>query len=364
MGLKCGIVGLPNAGKSTLFNALTSSQNAKAANYPFCTIEPNLGTVAVPDSRLNQIADLIQPEKILPVFLEFVDIAGLVQGASQGEGLGNLFLSHIRETHSLLHVVRGFTDSRITSVYKTPDPKRDVEVINLELLLADLEVVEKRFNKIAKAAQTTGDKKLKAEKVVLEKVLESLKKDIPLRSVSWSEMEKSWIKQLNFITLKPVLYICNQNGEDVKGNSVEQTIQSLCGEKDEVISLSCAMESEISQLEDSEKKDFLADMGLDEPVLNRVIRKAYKQLNLITFFTAGKKEVRAWTVPSGALAPQAGGVIHSDFERGFIRAEVYSCKDLFKHKTEKELSAQGLIRLEGKNYIVQDGDVIHFRFKV
>ena len=364
MGLKCGIVGLPNAGKSTLFNALTSSQNAKAANYPFCTIEPNLGTVTVPDPRLNQIAELIQPARVLPVFLEFVDIAGLVQGASQGEGLGNRFLSHIRETHSLLQFVRGFTDSQITSVYKTPDPKRDVEVINLELLLADLEVAEKRFKKIDKMAQTTGDKKLKAERTVLQKVLDHLKSDTPLRNVSWSEVEKPWIRQLNFITLKPVLYICNQNGEDVKSNSVEKTIQNLCGEKDEVISLSSAMEAEISQLEESEKKEFLSDMGLDEPVLNRVIRKAYKQLNLITFFTAGKKEVRAWTVPSGALAPQAGAVIHSDFERGFIRAEVYSCEDLFKHKTEKELSAKGLLRLEGKNYVVQDGDVIHFRFKV
>lgn len=364
MGLKCGIVGLPNAGKSTLFNALTSSQQAKAANYPFCTIEPNLGTVSVPDPRLNHIAELIQPERVLPTFLEFVDIAGLVQGASRGEGLGNRFLSHIRETHSLLHVVRGFKDKQVTSVQQTSDPKRDMEVVNLELLLADLEIAEKRFKKIEKTAQTTGDKKLKSEQAALQKALEHLKKETPLRSVSWSEVEWPWIQQLNFITLKPVLYTCNQDGEDFKKSLMEQTVRNFCGERDEVLSLSCALEAEISQLEDSEKKEFLAEMGLKEPALDRVIRKAYQQLNLITFFTAGKKEVRAWTVPRGTQAPRAGAVIHSDFERGFIRAEVYSCEELFQYKTEKELGARGLLRLEGKNYIVRDGDVIHFRFQV
>ena len=348
MGLKCGIVGLPNAGKSTLFNALTSSQQAKAANYPFCTIEPNLGTVFVPDLRLNQIADLIQPKRVLPTVLEFVDIAGLVQGASRGEGLGNRFLSHIRETHSLLHVVRGFKDSQVTSVHKTPDPKKDVEIINLELLLADLEIGEKRLKKIEKTAQTTGDKTLKSEQAALQKAMENLKKETPLRNVSWNEAERPWIQQLNFITLKPVLYICNQDGEDFKKGLMEQTIRSFCGERDEALSLSCALEAEISQLEDSEKKEFLVDMGLKEPALSRVIRKAYQQLSLITFFTAGEKEVRAWTVPQGTLAPQTGAVIHSDFERGFIRAEVYSCEELFQYKSEKELGARGLLRLEGK----------------
>ena len=361
MGLKCGIVGLPNVGKSTLFNALTSSQKARAEDYPFCTIEPNLGVVPVPDLRLNQIADLMKSRRVLPTVLEFVDIAGLVKGASKGEGLGNRFLSHIRETHSLLHVIRGFKDSQ----GKAPDPKNDVEVIHTELLLADLETAENRLRKVEKSAQTTGDKKLKAETTVLKKAVESLKKEIPLKNMSWNKTETPYIKQMNFITSQPVLYICNQNEEDLKkNNSMEQTIQKVCAEKDDVLSLSCALEAEISRLHDSEKGEFLSAMELKEPALNRVIQKAYRQLNLITFFTAGEKETRAWTVPAGTSAPRAGAVIHSDFERGFIRAAVYSCEELFQHKTEKELAARGLLRLEGKDYIVQDGDVIHFRFQV
>ena len=361
MGLKCGIVGLPNVGKSTLFNALTSSQNARAEDYPFCTIEPNLGMVPVPDPRLTQIAGLMKSRRVLPTALEFVDIAGLVKGASRGEGLGNRFLSHVRETHSLLHVVRGFKDSQ----GKAPNPKNDVEIIHTELLLADLETAETRLQKVEKSAQTTGDKKLKAEATVIKKAVENLKKETPLKRVSWNEMEIPYIKQMNFITSQPVLYICNQNEDALgKNSNTEQTIRNFCGEKDDVLSLSCTLEAEISRLQDSEKREFLSAMDLKEPALNRVIQKAYRQLNLITFFTAGEKETRAWTVPAGTSAPRAGAVIHSDFERGFIRAEVYSCKQLFQHKTEKELSARGLLRLEGKDYAVQDGDVIHFRFQV
>lgn len=363
MSLKCGIIGLPNVGKSTLFNALTSSENAKAENYPFCTIEPNLGTVSVPDSRLHKIADLFKSKRILPTFLEFVDIAGLVKGASQGEGLGNRFLSHIRETHSLLHVVRGFKDTKVDSVYKTIDIKRDIEVINLELLLADLEVVEKRLEKLEKAVRVTGDKVLKSEREDLNKAFENLKQGIPLRNVTWEENELPWIKKMNFITLKPVLYILNQDEKAFSEKGMNQSLENLMETKEEAISLSCSLEAEISELKDSEKKEFLNDMGLKEPALTRVIRAAYKQLNLITFFTAGEKETRAWTLPQGTLAPQAGGLIHSDFEKGFIKADIYSSEDLFQHKAEKELATRGLIRLEGKKYIVRDGDVIHFRFQ-
>ena len=365
MGLKCGIVGLPNSGKSTIFNALTNSQTAEAANYPFCTIEPNLGRVIVPDSRLEQISSLFKPQQTLPTVLEFVDIAGLVKGASKGEGLGNQFLSHIRSTDSLLQVVRGFEDEQITHVYENIDPKRDIEIINMELLLADLELTEKRFQKIEKTAQTTGNKLLKKEVKILEKVLMLLKSNQPLRSTEWSKEEFEYIKNLNFITLKPILYICNQSENSFKkDNSSEKLIREVCGKDEEVISISCALEAEMTGWSSKEKKDFLSSMGLEEPSLNRVIRKVYEQLNLITFFTAGEKEVKAWTIPKGSLAPQAAGVIHSDFEKGFIRAEVYSCEDLFKHKTEKDLKNIGLIRSEGKSYEIQDGDVMHFLFNV
>lgn len=363
MSLKCGIIGLPNVGKSTLFNALTSSENAKAENYPFCTIEPNLGTVSVPDPRLYKIANLFQSKRVLPTFLEFVDIAGLVKGASQGEGLGNRFLSHIRETHSLLHVVRGFKDTKVDSVYKTVDIGRDIEVINLELLLADLEVAEKRLQKLEKAVRVTGDKTLKSEKEALNKAFESLKQEIPLRNVAWEKTESEWIERMNFITLKPILYILNQDEESFSKEEMGQSMEKLTGTKEEVIHLSCSLEAEISKLQDSEKQEFLNDMKLKEPALNKVIKAAYRQLNLITFFTAGEKETRAWTLTRGTLAPQAAGLIHSDFEKGFIKAEVYSYEQLFQYKTEKELTARGLVRLEGKNYTVQDGDVMHFRFQ-
>ena len=360
MGLGCGIVGLPNVGKSTLFNALTSSQRARADNYPFCTIDPNKGQVPVPDPRLMEIAKRIQPEKVQPNFLEFVDIAGLVKGASKGEGLGNQFLSHIRETHSLLHVIRAFEDKQITSPHEVANPQRDKEIIDTELVLADLETAEKRLKKIEKFIRIAGDKELKEEMSALKKSVENLTQGIPLRRVSYTSTEKPLIYKLCFITLKPVLHIVNHSEEDYSKEKPEEVY--FRGEKEETLSLSCALEAEISRLKDPEKTQFLRDIGLKEPVLNRVIKKAYQQLGLITFFTAGEKEVRAWTLPRGETAPRAGGVIHSDFEKGFIRAEVYSCESLFQHSSEKELRQKGLIRTEGKNYIVRDGDVLHFRF--
>ena len=365
MGLKCGIVGLPNAGKSTIFNALTNSQGAEAGNYPFCTIEPNVGTVLVPDSRLEKISALIKPEKVLANTLEFVDIAGLVKGASKGEGLGNQFLSHIRSTDSLLQVVRGFSDDQITHVYGNTDPKRDMEVINMELLFADLDVATKRFAKVDKTAGTTGSKELKEEREVLRKVLDLLENNKALRLEEWSKQEMEYMKPLNFITLKPILYVCNQSEDSFKqGNPEEKIIKENCGKDEEVISVCCSLEADMAEWSDEEKKEMLSSLNLEEPSLNRVIRKVYEQLNLITFFTAGEKEVRAWTLRKGHFAPQAAGVIHSDFEKGFIRAETYACEELFKHQSEKELKKLGLVRSEGKSYTVKDGDIMHFLFNV
>lgn len=357
MSLKCGIVGLPNAGKSTLFNALTSSQVAQE-NYPFCTIDPNTGLALVPDPRLYQISDIFKPEKTIPTTMEFTDIAGLVKGASKGAGLGNQFLSHIRETQALLHVVRGFKDSEITHVYGDTNPLRDIEIINTEILLADLDIAEQRFQKTLKLSRTTGEKKIKKEAEILKKALESLQEGKALRSGNWSQEELNLLKLFHFISLKPVLYICNE------GENFTEEIGKICGPGEDVLSLSCALEGQIARLKEEEKSEFLSLLNLKEPALNRVIRKAYRQLNLITFFTAGEKEARAWTVPKGSRAPEAGGVIHSDFERGFIRAEVYHCQSLFKHASEKALKAAGLVRFEGKDYEVQDGDVMHFRFNV
>ena len=366
MSLKCGIVGLPNAGKSTLFNALTSSQTAQAANYPFCTIDPNTGMALVPDSRLQKISTIVKPEKIIPTTLEFIDIAGLVEGASKGAGLGNQFLSHIRETQALLHVVRGFDDSQITHVYGNTDPLRDIEIINTELLLADLSVAENRYERASKLSKIRADKTLKEEAQVLEEVVKILSSGRPLRSQNWSVGELSYIKSLNFISLKPVLYICNEKenqGESLKpGKSFVEMIKKQCGSMEDVLSISCVLEGQISCLDLKERSEFMSVLGLKEPALHRVIQKAYTQLNLITFFTAGPQEVRAWTAPQGSLAPQAAGVIHSDFEKGFIKAEVYSCESLFEFSSEKELKAAGLIRFEGKDYVVKDGDVIYFRF--
>ena len=366
MSLKCGIVGLPNAGKSTLFNALTSSQAAQAANYPFCTIDPNTGMALVPDPRLQKISTIVKPEKIIPTTLEFIDIAGLVKGASTGAGLGNRFLSHIRETKALLHVVRGFDDSQVTHVYGNTDPLRDIEIINTEILLADLAVAEKRYERTSKLSKIQADKTLKAEAQVLNRVVKVLSSGKSLRSQDWSNEELDFIKPLNFISLKPVLYICNEKENQEESLKPERSfvekIKKHCGPNEDVLSVSCVLEGQISSLDIKERNEFMSVLGLKEPALHRVIQKAYKQLNLITFFTAGPQEVRAWTVPKDSMAPQAAGVIHSDFEKGFIKAEVYSCESLFEFSSEKELKAAGLIRFEGKDYVVKDGDVIYFRF--
>lgn len=365
MSLKCGIVGLPNAGKSTIFNALTNSAKAETGNYPFCTIEANKGQVFVPDERLQKISEIIRSKQTLPTSFEFTDIAGLVKGASQGEGLGNQFLSHIRAVDSLLHVVRAFKDSQISHVYGEPDPIRDIEIINTELMLSDLEMAEKRLHKIEKTAQSTSDKKLKQECEVLKKVLNILEKSNNLKELEWSEVEMSYLKPLNFISLKPVLYIFNFKEEDFyKKQSAVQEIKENMGLEKDMICISCALEADMTGWTDKEKAEFLKPLGLQEPVLYTVIKKVYEQLNLISFFTAGEKETRAWTINRQTLAPEAAGVIHSDFKKGFIRAEVYSYKELFEHQSEKILKQKGLVKIVGKDYQIQDGDVLHFLFNV
>ena len=360
-------MGLPNAGKSTLFNALTSSSNAETGNYPFCTISANQGQVFVPDERLEKISQIMKSKKTLPTSFEFVDIAGLVKGASQGEGLGNQFLSHIRSVDSLIHLVRAFKDSQVTHVYGEPEPARDIEIINTELLLSDLEIAEKRIQKIQKTAQSSGDKKLKQELGLLQKVQSLLSSNQSLRESSWSKEERLALKAYNFISLKPVLYIYNFKEEDFANKKTDRA--EIRGEKNqngekEALAISCALEADMIGWNAVEKMEFLKPLGLQETVLNTVIKKVYQQLNLISFFTAGEKETRAWTAPHNVLAPEAGGVIHSDFEKGFIRAEVYSYPDLIKHPSEKALKEQGLIRSVGKDYLVQDGDILHFLFNV
>ena len=365
MSLKCGIVGLPNAGKSTIFNALTNSSQAETGNYPFCTIEANKGQVFVPDKRLTKISQIMKSKKTIPTSFEFVDIAGLVKGASQGEGLGNQFLSHIRSVDSLIHLVRAFKDSQITHVYGEPEPLRDIEIINTELLLADLEIADKRLNKIKKTAQSTGDKKLKQEMDLLQKTVNLLSENKKLRDQEWSKEELAVLKPYNFISLKPVLYVCNFKEEDFSNQKTDlSAIKKSLGANEDAIAISCALEADMIGWSASEKTEFLKPLGLNEPVLNTVIKKVYEQLNLISFFTAGEKESRAWTVQKESLAPTAGGVIHSDFEKGFIRAEVYSYKELLEQKSEKTLKQKGLVKVAGKEYIVQDGDIMHFLFNV
>ena len=364
MSLKCGIVGLPNVGKSTLFNALTKN-TAETANYPFCTIDPNVGIVKVPDPRLDKICALIKTQKVIPAVIEFVDIAGLVKGASQGEGLGNQFLQHIRETNAIIHVVRCFDDPNIIHVEGDIDPIRDMDTINTELLLSDFESVEKRWQKVSKAAK--ADKKLLAEADVLKKLYDCLEKGQPARSVELCEEERIIIKGFNLLTIKPVLYACNVNEEDFTagGNSWTQAVDTRAKEESNSTIIICsALEAEIAQLEDEEQKEFLETIGAKEPGLDRLIRDAYELLNLQTFFTAGEKEIRAWTIKQNDKAPGAAGVIHSDFEKGFIRAETYHCKDLFELKDETAIKSAGRYRSEGKDYIVQDGDVMLFRFNV
>lgn len=366
MALQCGIVGLPNVGKSTLFNAITGAK-AEAANFPFCTIDPNVGVVEVPDNRLQKIADLVIPEKIIPTATEFVDIAGLVEGASKGEGLGNQFLGNIRQTDAILHVVRCFDDPNIVHVSGSVDPLRDMDVINTELMLADLDSIEKRYQRLEKIAKMTTDRKIKIEFQATSKLKEALSKGVPGRALEFNDEEGEFVKTFQLLTTKPVLYVCNVNEEDLKkgGNEWVKKVEARAKEeKQQFVLISAAIEAEINQLSPEDQKEFLKDLGITERGLNRLIVEAYKLLNLITYFTAGKKEVRAWTIRRGTKAPQAAGVIHTDFEKGFIRAETYACEDLFKHKTEAAVKDAGLYRSEGKDYVVKDGDIMLFRFNV
>ena len=363
MGFKCGIVGLPNVGKSTLFNALTKA-GIEAQNFPFCTIEPNTGVVPVPDPRLDALSGIVNPEKVIPATMEFVDIAGLVAGASKGEGLGNQFLANIRETDAIAHVVRCFEDDNIVHVSGKVSPVADIETINTELALADMESVEKASQRAAKAAKGQ-DKDAAAQLKVLEKLLPALNEGQPARSVELDDDERKRIRSLNLLTLKPTVYIANVDEDGFENNPLLDAVKQLAAsEGADVVPICARIESEIAELEDDEKDEFLNEMGMQEPGLNRVIRAGYSLLDLHTYFTAGKKEVRAWTIPVGATAPKAAGVIHTDFEKGFIRAEVTGYDDFIAGNGEQGAKDAGKWRLEGKEYVVRDGDVVHFRFNV
>ncbi len=365
MALKCGIVGLPNVGKSTLFNCLSSAK-AQSANFPFCTIEPNVGTINVPDSRLEKLEELVNPQKVVPNTMEIVDIAGLVKGASEGEGLGNQFLGNIRETDAILHVVRCFDDGNIVHVDGSIDPVRDKETIDIELQLKDLETVQKRVEKSKKVAKS-GDKDAKKQVELFEKLVTTLEQGKSVRTIEFSEDEQLLVNEMNLITSKPVMYVCNVDEAALKGgNDYVNKITEIAKEENAgVIMVSAQLEADIAELDDYEERQlFLEDAGLEEPGVNKLIREAYDLLNLSTYFTAGEKEVRAWTIKVGMTAPQAAGVIHTDFEKGFIRAEVIKYNDYVEFGSESACKEAGKLSVEGKEYVVENGDVMHFRFNV